>query len=85
LPDIKASQFKAFSQAPCTKLLDKEKGLGKAYLKLLASEIRVNGNQAAISGSYSALTHAVAGIKRGTSDKVPGFVLNWLPEQGSNL
>jgi len=50
----------------------------ESYLKLLVNEIRVKGNQAEISGSYSALANAVAEMKMGTLGRVPIFVPNWL-------
>jgi len=54
-------------------------------LKLLVSKIRIKGNQAEITGSYSALAHAVEETKKHSLEKVPSFVSNWLPDQGSNL
>ena len=84
VPDIKQNQLTAFTKALRTKLLDRAGGFGKEYLKLLVREIRVKGNQAEISGSYSALAQAVAETKMGTLDRVPTFVPNWLPDLDSN-
>jgi hypothetical protein len=78
LPDIKQNQLTAFTKALRTKLLDRKSGFGKEYLKLLVSEIRIKGNQAEITGSYSALAHAIDESKIGSLDKVPSFVPNWL-------
>ncbi len=77
---MKWGQLQVHTKALRTKLLDRSSGFGKEYLKLLVSEIRVQGSQAEISGSYSALAHAVAETKMGTLDSVPRFVPNWLPE-----
>ena len=85
LPDIKQNQLTAFTKALRSKLLDKSSGFGKEYLKLLVSEIRINGNQAEIKVSYSALAHAEKKKKMDSFYKVPRFVPNWLPDQGSNL
>jgi len=85
LPDIKQNQFEAFTKALRSKLLDRSSGFGKEYLKLLVSEIRINGHQAEITGSYSALAHAIDESKMDSLDRVPRFVPNWLPDQGSNL
>jgi hypothetical protein len=78
VPEIKQNQLTAFTTALRSKLLDRTSGFGKEYLKLLVSEIRVKGNQAEITGSYSALSCAVAEMKMGTLDRVPTFVPNWL-------
>ncbi|MEK6735819.1 MAG: recombinase family protein, partial [Pseudomonadota bacterium] len=85
LPDIKQNQLTAFTKALRTKLLDRKSGFGKEYLKLLVSEIRINGHQAEITGSYSALAHAIDESKIDSLERVPRFVPNWLPDQGSNL
>jgi|CXWL01.1.fsa_nt_gi DNA invertase Pin-like site-specific DNA recombinase len=85
LPEIKQNQLEAFTKALRTKLLDRSSGFGKEYLKLLVSEIRIKDNQAEITGSYSALAHAVEESKMNTHNRVPRFVPNWLPDQGSNL
>ena len=51
---------------------------GKEYLKFLVSEIRIKDNQAEITGSYSALAHAIEESKMNTLNRVPTFVPNWL-------
>jgi len=84
LPEIKQNQLEAFTKALRNKLLDKSSGFGKEYLKLLINEIRIKDNQAEITGSYSALAHAVA-ESNSTPQRVPSFVPKWLPDQGSNL
>ena len=83
--EIKKNQLEAFTKALRTKLLDRKSGFGKEYLKLLVSEIRIKDNQAEITGSYSALAHAVEETKKHSLERVPSFVPNWLPDQGSNL
>ena len=84
-PEIKQNQLEAFTKALRTKLLDRKSGFGKEYLKLLVSEIRIKDNQAEVTGSYSALAHAVEETKKHSLERVPSFVPNWLPDQGSNL
>lgn len=44
------------------------------------SEISINGHQAEITGSYSALAHAIDESKIDFLDRVPRFVPNWLPK-----
>jgi site-specific DNA recombinase len=84
LPEIKQNQLEAFTKALRNRLLDRSSGFGKEYLKLLVNEIRIKDNQAEITGSYSALAHAVT-ESNSTLQRVPSFVPNWLPDQGSNL
>ncbi|MGO9446065.1 MAG: recombinase family protein [Thiobacillaceae bacterium] len=81
---LKPQQISAFSKALRAKLVDRESGFGKEYLKLLVSEIRIEGKEAKITGSYAALASAVAESKKGTLNRVPRFVPNWLPDLGSN-
>jgi len=85
LPNIKQNQLTAFTKALRSRLVDRSSSFGKEYLKLLVSEIRIKGNLAEITGSYSALAHAVAESKKDALDRVPSFVPKWLPDQGSNL
>ena len=82
---LKPKQIDAFSRALRSKLLDRNSGFGKEYLKLLVSEIRIEGKEAQITGSYAALANAVAETKTGNLGRVPRFVPDWLPDQGSNL
>jgi site-specific DNA recombinase len=85
LPDIKQNQLTAFTKALRSRLMDRSSGFGKEYLKLLVSEIRIKDNQAEMTGSYSALAHAIVETKKDALDRVPSFAPNWLPDQGSNL
>ena len=69
------------------RLLNRESGFGKKYLKLLVEEIRCQKGQILLKGNYAALARAVGGTKRGTpsNEGVPAFDLDWLPGQDSNL
>lgn len=67
------------------KLTDRSSSFSKEYLKLLVSEMRINGNQTVIIGSYSAFAYAVSESNTVTLDKMPRLVPNWLPDKGSNL
>ena len=80
---LKPQNINAFSTALRSKLLDRTSKFGKEYLKLLVNEIRINGNEAEISGSYAALAGAITETKKGTL-KVPTFASNWLLDLGSN-
>ena len=81
---IGASQIDAFARVLRGKLLG-NKAFAKQYLRLLVTEIRVEGTQLRVSGSNAALAQAVAGTKMDTPNGVPTFASNWLPEEGSNL
>ncbi|MDP1658312.1 MAG: hypothetical protein Q8L73_03045 [Methylotenera sp.] len=81
---LKPQHISAFSNALRSRLLDRSSRFGKDYLKLLVNEIRIEGNEAHISGSYDALAYAVAETKKGAPQRVPTFVSNWLLDLGSN-
>ncbi len=81
---LKAQHINAFSTALRKKLLDRNSRFGKDYLKLLVNEIRIDGNEAQITGSYGAFAAAVSQIKMGTPQRVPTSVSNWLLDLGSN-
>jgi site-specific DNA recombinase len=59
LDKINPAQITAFGNAMRTKLLDRENGFSKQYLRLLVTEIRVSGNELTMTGSKAALMHAV--------------------------
>jgi len=80
---LKPKNIDAFTKALRSKLLDKNSRFGKDYLKLLVNEIKIDGNEATISGSYGALAYAIAETKKDTQ-RVPTFVSNWLLDLGSN-
>lgn len=79
LDKINPAQISAFGTAMRTKLLDRENGFSKQYLRLLVNEIRVSGNEVRMTGSKAALMHAVLQKKMGTV-MVPTFIQPWLPE-----
>ena len=81
---LKPQNIDAFSKAIRSKLLDRSSRFGKDYLNLLVNEIKIDGNEAHISGSYNALASAIAETKKGSPLRVPTFVSNWLLDLGSN-
>ncbi len=81
---LKSKNIDAFSAALRNKLLDRESNFGKSYLRLLVSEIKVEGKEATITGSYAALATAMSEKNLGTLEGVPRFVPNWLPDLDSN-
>ena len=82
---IGEAQVDGFCRALKSKFFDRASNLGKEYLKLLVDEIRVQGRQIIIRGSYLALALAVGTKKLGNRGEVPSFGDVWLPGQDSNL
>lgn len=83
LENINPAMIGAFTKVLRKKLLDTESPFGKVYLRLLVDEIRVEGKQATITGSYSAMAQAMAEMKTGTL-LVPTFILDWRTNQSSS-
>ena len=83
LDKINAGQIQAFGDAMRIKLMDRENGFSKQYLRLLVNEIRVSGDEIKMTGSKAALVHAVLQKKMDTME-VPSFVQSWLPDLDSN-
>ncbi len=65
-------------------MLDVESNFGKAYLRLLIDEIRVEGREVRIRGKYASLTGMLQKTKVGPLEGVPTFGRNWLPGPDSN-
>jgi site-specific DNA recombinase len=76
-PRVLPSQLDAFSQAIRKRLLDRRAHFAKRYLRLLVDEIVINGDEAAIHGSYDRLSAAIRQTKKGTLDQVPSFMGEW--------
>ena len=75
---LKTKHIDTFTAALRGKLLDSDSSFGKEYLRMLVSEIRIEGQEATITGSYEALASAVSEKNLGTLGRVPRFVPNWL-------
>ena len=73
-----------FTRGLRARLLDTASGFGKAYLNLLVDEIRLDGNELHVQGSYRALARAVSLSKEGKLGDVPSFVPEWRPGRDSN-
>ena len=85
LSTLTPAHVERFAGALRTRLLDTASGFGKAYLNLLVDEIRLDGKELRIRGSYGALARAVSLSKEGKLDKVPSFVPVWHPGDESNV
>ena len=64
--------------------MDTASGFGKAYLNLLVDEVRLDGSELRIKGSYGALARAVMLSKEEKPGMVPSFVPDWRPHGDSN-
>lgn len=75
---LTASQLDAFTGALRTRLLDREGGLSKRYLRKFLSEIRFNGKKVLVRGKKAALLAAAEQKEMGTA-RVHTSVPNRLP------
>ncbi|MBC9070655.1 recombinase zinc beta ribbon domain-containing protein [Thauera sp. CAU 1555] len=82
---ILPSNIEAFSKAIRKRLQDGRPEFAKRYLQVLVDEIVINGNEAAIRGSYDRLALAVQKTKEGNLDQVPSFIGVWRARKDSNL
>jgi site-specific DNA recombinase len=79
-------RVQAFTKILRERLIEKDRGFSKKYLKLLVEEIRCLDKQIVMRGSYVALAKMVGETKKDTPESgVPSFGLDWLPGQDSNL
>ncbi len=84
LNKLTPAHVQKFTHALRTRLLDTTSGFGKAYLNLLVDEIRLDGNELHVKGSYRALARAVSLLKGGKLGAVPSFVPEWRARGDSN-
>lgn len=83
---IKKTHINAFCSALKQRFNDADSGFGKAYIKLLVDEIRVEARQAVITGSYGSLAQVVASGQLDSSvSSVPFFGRDWRARKDSNL
>ena len=84
LSNLSPRYVNAFCSALSDKLKDKESNFGKEYIKLLVDEIKVEGQNIFLKGSYGTLVGAIQKQKLGHSHGVPSFGNVWLPSADSN-
>jgi hypothetical protein len=58
--------------------------LGKAYLRLLVDEIRLEGDELKIRGSYRRLADAMGLMEKMKLGEVPSFIPDWRARQDLN-
>ena len=84
LSTLRPNQIILFSNALKDRLLNNKAGFAKDYLKLLVEEIRAEGKEVRMRGSFAALAQAVTQTNKGIHGRVPSFVPKWLPGTDSN-
>lgn len=66
------------------RLADSSSGFGKAYLNLLVDEIRLEGKELKIRGSYDRLADSIGALEKKKLGMVPSFITSWRARQDSN-
>ena len=80
---LNPKRVEQFAKAMRSVMTERRNTTGKAYLRLLIDEIRIEKNQATITGKNTALAFAM--LENTKADAVvPTFVPNWLPDLDSN-
>jgi hypothetical protein len=73
-----------FCKALKARLTDAQSGLGKAYLRLLVDDIRLERNELKIRGSYRRMANAIGLMDKMKLGEVPSFIPEWRARQDSN-
>jgi site-specific DNA recombinase len=84
LKKIDPAMVDAFCLALRDRLADPTSGFGRAYLRLLVAEIRLEGRELKIQGSYARLADAVGLLEKKKLGEVPSFVRAWRARQDLN-
>lgn len=72
---VNADTVMAFCAALHERFTDPTSGLGKAYLRLLVEEIRLNGNELVVTGSHRRLADAIGFMEKRKPGEVSGLVI----------
>src|SRR6267142_459534 len=81
---IDASKVEAFCNALRGRLTDLDSGLGKAYLRLLVDEIRLEGDRLTVRGGYGQLAEALTVMEKMKLGEVPSSIRVWRARQDLN-
>ena len=81
VPKVDSRKIEAFTKAPEARLKDSANGFGKAYLRTRMDEIRLEGNELKISGSYAKLSDVFGMLKKKKLGEVPSFIRDWCARQ----
>jgi site-specific DNA recombinase len=82
---VNADTVNAFCTALKERFTDCTSGLGKAYLRLLVDEIKLDGNELIVRGSHRRLADAIGFMQKRKLGGVPSFVNDWRPRHESNV
>ncbi len=74
----------ALSEALKGRFTDPSSGLGKAWLRLIVDEIRLEGAELKIRGSYDRLAQAYGLLEKKRLGEVPSLIPHWRPVRDSN-
>ena len=78
------AQIDTFCSVLKERLTDTDSALGKAYLRLMIDEIRLEGNQLTVRGSYGKLADAVGVLEKMELGEVPSSMRVWRARQDLN-
>ena len=84
LPKVDSRRIEAFSKVLEARLKDVSSGFGKAYLRMLVDEIRLEGNELKIRGSYAKLGDAFGMLEKMRLGEVPSLIRDWRARQDLN-
>ncbi len=82
---VTQAQIDAFCDTLQARMRDPSTGFGKAYLHLLVDEIRLDGDQLKMRGSYGKLADAIGSLEKKKLGLVPSFVPTWRARDDSNV
>jgi DNA invertase Pin-like site-specific DNA recombinase len=81
---VAPARINAFCKALRDRLTDVDSGLGKAYLRLLVDEIRLEHNQLTVRGTYGQVADAVRILEKMKLGEVPSSTRVWRAREDSN-
>ena len=81
---VNADTVNAFCTALKERFTDRTSGLGKAYLRLLVDEIKLDGNELTVRGSHRRVADAIGFMQKRKLGEVPSFVNDWRARQDLN-
>ena len=81
---VNADTVKTFCAALKERFTDPTSGLGKAYLRLLVDDIKLDGNELVVTGNHRRLADAFGFMQKRKLGEVPSFVDVWRARRDSN-
>ena len=81
---VNVDTVKVFCAALKERFEDPTSGLGKAYLRLLVDEIKLNGNELVVQGSHRRVADAIGFLQKRKLGEVPSYVNDWRARQDLN-